>query len=95
MTPNESKHRSGWRSSKLHLCLIGMVLLTSVFIIGPRSDAAFDALCFAVVSLVGVYSGSRVGETFANRPARTQYVDTQVVRGPMQVSMPVTEATSP
>ncbi len=66
MTP-----RSGWRSSKLHLALIGMGVLTLVFLFvvaRTGGGAGFGEYCIALVSLVGTYSGSRVAESFAQRP---------------------------
>lgn len=62
--------RSGWRSSKMHLALIGVVVLTAMFtfvVWRTNSAAGWGEYCLAIVSLAGVYSTSRVGETFANR----------------------------
>lgn len=63
--------RSGWYSSKLHLALISMTVLTLVFVfVVARTGGAagFGEYCIALVSLVGTYSGSRVAESFAQRP---------------------------
>lgn len=65
------KFRTGWVSSKLHLCLIGMVLVTWLFFASSGSDAAFSTACSAVEVLAIGYSVSRVGETVAQRRAPT------------------------
>lgn len=68
---NGARFRSGWHSTKLHLALIGMALVTAVFvavIIITGSAAGFGEYCIALVSLSAGYSGSRVAESFAQRP---------------------------
>ncbi len=65
-----SKFRSGWHSSKLHLALIGMVLVTIVFIfvvLTVKTAAGFGEYAITIVSLALGYSGSRVAETYAQR----------------------------
>lgn len=65
------KPRSGWASSKLHLALIGMVMVTAVFVFvvyATGSAAGFGEYCIAMVSFAGAFSAARVGETFAQRP---------------------------
>lgn len=69
-----SRFRSGWHSSKLHLALISMVIVTGVFfsvLLITNSAAGFDTFCLTIVSLAATYSGARVGETFAQRGQRT------------------------
>lgn len=69
-----SKRRSGWYSTKLHLALIAISVLTLVFVFviaRTGEPAGFGEYCVALVSLVASYSGSRVAESFAQRPART------------------------
>lgn len=69
-----STPRSGWRSSKLHLALLAIAVLTLVFVFviaRTGEPAGFGEYCVALVSLVASYSGSRVAESFAQRPART------------------------
>ena len=64
-------HRSGWRSTKLHLALIAIALLTFVYIfVVARTGtvAGYGELCIAVCSLVATTQGSRVAESFAQRP---------------------------
>lgn len=66
--------RSGWHSTKLHLALIAIAVLTLVFVFviaRTGEPAGFGEYCVALVSLVASYSGSRVAESFAQRPART------------------------
>lgn len=67
--------RSGWFSSKLHLALIAMFMVTAVFIFvvwKTNSAAGFGEYAITMVSLVATYSGARVGETFAQRRSRNQ-----------------------
>jgi hypothetical protein len=68
-----STHRSGWHSTKLHLALIGIAVLTLVFVFvvaRTSTGSGFGEYCIALVSLVGTYSGSRVAESFAQRPQK-------------------------
>jgi len=65
------KSRSGWYSTKLHLALIAIALLTAVyvFVVARTGEpVGFGELCVAVVSITAGYSGSRVAESFALRP---------------------------
>lgn len=66
----DSKPRSGWHSSKLHLALIGMALVSVAFalvVLKTGSAAGFGEFAITIVSLVATYSGARVGETLAQR----------------------------
>ena len=66
-------YRSGWKSTKLHLALIAITLLTSVYLFTvwkTGSTAGFGELCIAVVSLVASSHGARVAESFAQRPTK-------------------------
>ncbi len=68
-----SKAKSGWHSSKLHLALIAIALVTGVFsfiVATTGSTAGFGEYCITVVSLVATYSGARVSESFALRGQR-------------------------
>jgi hypothetical protein len=68
---SRSAHRSGWKSTKLHLALIAIALLTVVyvFVVARTGEpVGFGELCVAVVSLVATTQGSRVAESFAQRP---------------------------
>lgn len=73
-TSNPSRaFRSGWYSTKLHLALIAIAVLTGVyvFVVARTGEpVGFGELCVAVVSLVATTQGSRVAESFAQRPAR-------------------------
>ncbi len=66
--------RSGWHSTKLHLALIAIAALIATFafvVHSTGSAAGFGELCIAVVAIVASAHGSRVAESFAQRPART------------------------
>ena len=66
------KTRSGWHSTKLHLALIGMTVITAVFffvVLTTGSAAGFGEYCITMVSFAAGYSGSRVAESFAQRPS--------------------------
>lgn len=60
----ERRHseRSGWKSSKLHLALIAMTLITVVY--AWRPGPAFSEYAGWIFAAAGMYSGSRVLETF-------------------------------
>ena len=63
--------RSGWYSTKLHLALIAIAVLTLVFVFviaRTGEPAGFGEYCVALVSLVASTQGSRVAESFAQRP---------------------------
>jgi hypothetical protein len=71
---NERVHhgRSGWHSTKLHLALIGMAMLTVVFVfvvLITGGAAGFGEYTIGMVTLAAGYSGSRVAESFAARRA--------------------------
>lgn len=62
--------RSGWHSTKLHLALIGMAMVTAVFVfvvLVTHSGAGFGEYAITMVSLAVGFQGSRVAETFAQR----------------------------
>lgn len=63
-----SAHRSGWHSTKLHLSLIGMGLVTIVYGLAGFPVMAFGEYCLALGTFAGIYSGARVSESFAQRP---------------------------
>lgn len=68
------KTRSGWYSTKLHLAVITMAVLTVVFVFvvaSTGSGAGWGEYCLAMISAAGIYSGSRVAESFAQRPPTT------------------------
>lgn len=60
--------RSGWRSSKFHIALISIAVVTGVFVFvvaRTGSAAGFGEYCIAIVSIAATFSGSRVAESFA------------------------------
>lgn len=61
--------RSGWYSTKLHVALIMMALVTLVFWRMGFPAERFETYCIAMNLAAGIYSGTRVGETFAQRRA--------------------------
>lgn len=72
LPPMRTRYRSGWHSTKLHLALIAMAVLTVVFVFvvaRTSNGAGFGEFCIALVSLVASTQGSRVAESFAQRPA--------------------------
>lgn len=78
--------RSGWHSTKLHLALIGMVMVTSVFVfvvLITRSGAGFGEYAITMVSLAVGFQGSRVAETFAQRPQLAAAAAAPVAAPPM------------
>jgi len=71
MTPTLPRYRSGWRSTKLHLALIAIALLTLVFVFviaRTGEPTGFGEYCVALCTLVASTQGSRVAESFAQRP---------------------------
>lgn len=70
-TEKKSSYRSGWHSTKLHLALIAMTVLTVVFVFvvaRTANGAGFGEYCIALCTLVASTQGSRVAESFAQRP---------------------------
>jgi hypothetical protein len=64
--------RSGWASTKLHLALITMATITLVFVFvvaRTGESAGWGEYCVAMISAAGIYSASRVTESFAQRPS--------------------------
>lgn len=71
----KSVQRSGWHSTKLHLSLIGMALLTVVFITTvsvTKTATGWAEYVLGEVSMAGIYAGSRVGESFALRKKKDE-----------------------
>lgn len=60
----------GWKSTKLHLALIVMGLMTAVYALAGFPPAAFGEFCFGLVSAAGVYSGAHAAEKFAKPPVQ-------------------------
>lgn len=66
--------RGGWRSTKLHLALITMGVLTGGFLLlvsqlteGASGDALFGTYVMGMLGAAGIYSGSNVAATLSAR----------------------------
>lgn len=61
--------RSGWKSTKLHLALIMMVLLTAGWLtLGDAGRAGtFGEWALGLATAAGIFSTTRVAESFAQR----------------------------
>jgi hypothetical protein len=62
------RHYRGWRSTKLHLSLITMGLITFVYGMAGFPPAAFGEYTLALISAAGIYSAAATTEKFV-RPA--------------------------
>lgn len=64
-------HRSGWYSTKLHLALIAMVVITTCWLslVPEQRAATFPVFVGGILAAASIYSGSRVMESYAQRPA--------------------------
>lgn len=63
------RHRSGWKSTKLHLALIMMALVMFGWasLTEDRRAMTFDAMVFGLATAAGIFSTTRVAESFAAR----------------------------
>lgn len=59
--------RSGWHSSKLHLSLITMAVLTVGWLVMGATEGTYGEWAMGVIAAAGIYSSSRVAESFASR----------------------------
>ncbi len=59
----------GWRSTKLHLALITMALITLVYSFAGFPESQFGTYCTALITAAGIFSGAAVAERFAAKPA--------------------------
>lgn len=57
----------GWRSTKLHLALITMALVTGVYALTGFHVAAFGEYTMALIGAAGIYSSAAAVEKFAAR----------------------------
>jgi hypothetical protein len=65
----------GWRSTKLHLSLITMALISGAYVYAGAPEMLFGEYAFAMIGAAGVFSGSAVATNFAARrgtPARVR-----------------------
>lgn len=59
----------GWRSTKLHLALLCVLIITLVYVIGLHcADDQFSTYVTGLLGAAGVYSGSSAAEKFAPVP---------------------------
>jgi hypothetical protein len=66
--PTHSHYR-GWRSTKLHLSLIAMALITGVYGLASFPAEQFGNYCTAIVGVLGFYAGSSAAEKFSSKGA--------------------------
>jgi hypothetical protein len=59
------RHYRGWRSTKLHLALLTMALLTGVYVAAGLPAEQFGNYCTAIVGCLGFYAGSAAAEKFS------------------------------
>lgn len=59
----------GWRSTKLHLALITMALITGVYVLAGFPAGSFEALVWGLLGAAGIYSGAATAEKFTRPPA--------------------------
>ena len=62
------KRSAGWRSTKLHLALITMALVTLVYGLAGFHESSFDAYVLGVLGAAGIYSTSNVAQKFSKNP---------------------------
>ncbi len=61
----------GWHSTKLHLALITMALMSIAYAWAENSPALFGEYCMGLIAATGVYSGSSVVEKIKGKaPAK-------------------------
>ncbi len=61
----------GWHSTKLHLALITMSLMSIGYALTGFSPALYGEFCMGLTAAAGVYSGSSVAEKLTGkRPAK-------------------------
>lgn len=58
----------GWRSTKLHMALLVMALMTGVYIHAGTPDAQFGEYCLGLLGAAGIYSGASTAEKFVRPP---------------------------
>ena len=62
----------GWRSTKMHLALLTMALITGVYAFVGFPEAQFGEYCLGLLGAAGIYSGASTAEKFVRPPATTQ-----------------------
>lgn len=73
------KTKSGWQSTKLHLSLITLGLLTAGFLLlifrlpaGSSVDSLFGTYVMGVLGAAGIYSTTNVAATLSQRASAPQ-----------------------
>lgn len=61
------KRSAGWRSTKLHLALITMVLVTVVYGIAGFEPQYFGEYCMGLLGAAGIYSVSNTAQKFSRQ----------------------------
>lgn len=59
----------GWRSTKLHLALVTMVLITGVYALAGFPAGSFEAFTLGLLGAAGIYSSASTAEKFTKPPA--------------------------
>ncbi len=55
----------GWKSTKLHLALLTMAVITAVYARAGFPDLQFENFCLALLGAAGIYSGTSTADKFA------------------------------
>jgi hypothetical protein len=58
------RHYRGWKSTKLHLALITMGIITGVYALAGFPVAAFGEFTMAITAAAGIYSSTAAAEKF-------------------------------
>lgn len=60
--------KRAWKSTKLHLTLIAMALVTGIYGVVGFTPGEFSQYCIAIVSLTAAYAGANAAQKFAKPP---------------------------
>jgi hypothetical protein len=71
----KQKMKFGWTSTKLHLALITMALVTCIYGFMKFPVDKFDVYCFTLISAAGIYAGSNVAATLTQKSKAEAPVD--------------------
>lgn len=58
----------GWKSTKLHLALITMVLVCGGYVATGFASDLFSTFCTALLAAAGIYSSAATAEKFVKGP---------------------------
>lgn len=58
----------GWKSTKLHLSLIAMGIITAMYALAGFPEHAFDGFVMGILGAAGIYSGANTAEKFRAPP---------------------------